>query len=57
MTDPNWKPQPGKPAMTCDEIMCNDEKLAKALGWRFSPAHDGWINEQHRDAHGDGWGS
>lgn len=39
----------------CAEI--HDERLAATLGWRFSPAHDGWINEQHRAALGDGWGS
>ena len=37
--------------------MDNDEKLAAALGWRFSPAHDGWINENHRETGKDGWGS
>lgn len=33
--------------------MDNDETLARALGWKWSPAHDGWINESHRNRPGE----
>jgi len=46
--------------VTTKDTMDNDEKLATALGWSFSPAHGGWINEAHRNRPGEdpnGYGS
>jgi hypothetical protein len=35
-------------------------RAARALGWRYSSAHEGWISETHRDRQNEdpnGWGS
>lgn len=29
-------------------IHANFAPIAKALGWEYSPAHGGWISENHR---------
>jgi hypothetical protein len=33
------------------------QPLAKQLGWRWSHAHGGYINESHRSRPEPGWGS
>lgn len=33
------------------------EAAAKAAGWRYSPAHDGWIHDDERTGYREGMAS